>query len=1144
MSDDAKKSTLEKLMKINYSYPEPSDPNIQSKIYQKREFYFHKLPDRPEMNNYEDIREYRNNICGREFALHEHQSFLANFINPDTPYRGLLLFHGTGSGKTCAAISTAEKFKPIVQKYNPKIYVLVSGPLIKESWKNELIKCTGETYMKYVDKSLYLHKKEEEKAKKNALNSALQYYRFISYRGFYRRVLGEKIKEEKKSTDDKVKVGYRKTETGEFERDISVDRIYNLNNSMIIIDEAHNLTGNMYGDALNLIIKKSTNLRVLLLTATPMKNLADDIIELINFLKPPGKKLHRDKIFNSYKNHQMDFKDGGLETFKRLTSGYVSYLRGADPLTYAKRIEKGTKPRGLLFTKIVPCKMLPFQLAKYEEAIKDKDDTLDRRSESVANFIFPGLSPDHKKLEGFYSRDGIMMVRSQLKSHRDLINRKIATDLLKIPEGDNDLIYESENGKTISGKILKIENLKYFSVKFHKTLTKLKRLFWGRKGPRTAFIYSNLVKVGIEIFQKILLQNGYLEYQEKSNDYSINNDTICYFCGKTYKEHQLNESFIIKKADDSSSEYKPKESGKCPKHTFYPATFISVTGKKTEDAQDVIQEDKQNILNSVFNHIKNKNGKWIKLVLGSRVMNEGISLANVAEVHILDVYFNLGKVDQVIGRAIRHCSHYKLIDDNYRFPHVNVYKYAVVIDNGLSSEEELYKKSESKYLLIKKVERAMKEVAIDCPLNVNGNIFPEEVELNKNCGPGPGQEPCPALCDYTRCDYKCDDKYLNKVFYDDKTSDYKGIPKEKLDDSTFTHQLARNEIEGVKKRIKELYRLKYVYTLEQIVEYAKKNYPAKKINLFKEFFVYKALDELIPITENDFNNFRDTILDKYDRSGFLIYRNKYYIFQPFDQNEDVPMYYRNTYDKNISNQLSLYNYLTSTFEYKTRHGKKKKDTSKGSTALKEDFDFYDFKGTQEYYDSRKEFNYVGIIDKEVSRRKSRNTDDLKDVFKIREKRAKILEKKRGTGIPSERGAVCKTSKDKEYLEKIAKFIKIKPEKGNTRNDLCTQIKNRLLHLEKYSTSKEGNKVTYIIIPKNHPEYPFPYNLEDRVKFILNKLKQKLKFKLDHKTKQKKKNNLATYQITIPNSKKLDEFDDVLKKLGGELVGKEWVISIE
>ena len=137
--------------------------------------------------------------------------------------------------------------------------------------------------MKYVDKSLYLHKKEEEKAKKNALNSALQYYRFISYRGFYRRVLGEKIKEEKKSTDDKVKVGYRKTETGEFERDISVDRIYNLNNSMIIIDEAHNLTGNMYGDALNLIIKKSTNLRVLLLTATPMKNLADDIIELINF---------------------------------------------------------------------------------------------------------------------------------------------------------------------------------------------------------------------------------------------------------------------------------------------------------------------------------------------------------------------------------------------------------------------------------------------------------------------------------------------------------------------------------------------------------------------------------------------------------------------------------------------------------------------------------------------------------------------------------------------------------------------------------------------------------------------------------------------------------------------------------------------
>ena len=38
------------------------------------------------------------------------------------------------------------------------------------------------------------------------------------------------------------------------------------------------------------------------------------------------------------------------------------------------------------------------------------------------------------------------------------------------------------------------------------------------------------------------------------------------------------------------------------------------------------------------------------------------------------------------------------------------------------------------------------------------------------------------------------------------------------------------------------------------------------------------------------------------------------------------------------------------------------------------------------------------------------------------------------------------------------------------------IKNTLLDYEKYSTGKD--KMTYVMIPANHPEYRFPYNLED------------------------------------------------------------------
>src|SRR5690606_34746616 len=118
---------------------------------------------------------------------------------------------------------------------------------------------------------------EIQKYKKNAIHQALQYYKFLTFKGFYRRVLGEKITDKTTVSGNKVKVSFKKNEEGEFERDVAIDRIYNLNNTIILIDEAHGLSDNNYGDALMYIIKNSVNLKVILLTGTPMTNLASDI---------------------------------------------------------------------------------------------------------------------------------------------------------------------------------------------------------------------------------------------------------------------------------------------------------------------------------------------------------------------------------------------------------------------------------------------------------------------------------------------------------------------------------------------------------------------------------------------------------------------------------------------------------------------------------------------------------------------------------------------------------------------------------------------------------------------------------------------------------------------------------------------------
>ena len=1035
---------------------------------------------------------------------------------------------------TCAAIAIAEKFKPLVQRYGTKIHILVPGPHIKENWKNSLISCTGNEYTKQNERTYYINEEEKEKNKKQALANALQYYKIPTYKSFYRKVLGEKIVEKKVIENNKIKISYKKTEAGLFERDISIDRLVNLNNTLLIIEEAHNLTGNYYGEAVKKIIENSTNLKILLLTATPMKNSADEVIELLNFLRPLNSQIQKELIFTNDKTYLMTLKEGGLEYLKKMARGYVSHLRGADPITFAKKKEMGVKPKGLLFTKIIQCKMAEFQRETYEEALKLVDDSLDRKSEAVANFVFPGISEDKKTLSGLYGREGLNTLKNQLKNHHDKINSLIAKEIYGLDKYKEDYININEQTKNITGAILKKENLSKFSTKFHRALSDIyENIFYtdDNKESRTSFVYSNLVKIGIELYQEILSVNGWLEYDEKKN-YQIKDNTICYFCGCKNLEHDI---YLSKNKN-------------IPEHEFKPATYIVITGQSNEEVAEIIPENKIQILDNVFSNIENKNGKLIKVVLGSKVMNEGISLRYVKTVHILDVYFNFGRVDQVVARAIRWCSHFDLMSKEHPYPEVKLYKYAVTLGNNeLSTEENLYYKAELKYLLINKVERGLKEVAIDCPLFREGNVFKDEIKEFDKCKT-PSKDLlsveikennqkdynlCPSKCDFTNCDYKCDDKLLITKYYDPNRGIYKKLEKGNLDYSTFTTKLARGEIDYAKKKIMELYMTEYVYNLESIIDYVKESYDENKKELFDNFFVEKALDELIPISENDFNNYKDVIFDKTSRAGYLIYLDGYYIYQPFDENENVSMFYRTHNEFNLLSKLSLYNYINN-----------EKKSLKADMVVKNEIEnkenIYNFDEVMDYYDNREEFKYVGIVDREINRGKTKLYNEVEDVFKLREKREKILEKKRGTGIPSIKGAVCATSKQKEYLEDVAKLLglKITP-KDTTRYSICKKIKEKLIEHEKYAKGK--NKITYIMIPSNHETLKFPLNIEDRNIYLQNKINQILSSTIKFNIKE----NKNSINLSFSSDKISKEDINKIKKIGFETKdNKKWTILID
>ena len=81
-------------------YPHLDDPQLQKKLTLKKEFSY------KYDGEIKDVSSHANIICkhGEHFELSAHQEFIKRFISYQSPYNGVLLYHGLGSGKTCSAL--------------------------------------------------------------------------------------------------------------------------------------------------------------------------------------------------------------------------------------------------------------------------------------------------------------------------------------------------------------------------------------------------------------------------------------------------------------------------------------------------------------------------------------------------------------------------------------------------------------------------------------------------------------------------------------------------------------------------------------------------------------------------------------------------------------------------------------------------------------------------------------------------------------------------------------------------------------------------------------------------------------------------------------------------------------------------------
>jgi superfamily II DNA or RNA helicase len=122
---------------------------------------------------------------------------------------------------------------------------------------------------------------------------------------------------------------------------------------------------------------------------------------------------------------------------------------------------------------------------------------------------------------------------------------------------------------------------------------------------------------------------------------------------------------------------------------------------------------------------QNRKGDLIKVIVASPVVSEGVDFRNVRQVHILDPWWNMSRIEQVIGRGLRTCSHKQL---DFQDQNCTVYLHVVRTQDGRECFDEYTYRTRvvPKAIRIAKVRKLMAESAIDCPLQNQINTLPEQ----------------------------------------------------------------------------------------------------------------------------------------------------------------------------------------------------------------------------------------------------------------------------------------------------------------------------------------------------------------------------------------------------------------------------------
>jgi hypothetical protein len=307
------------------------------------------------------------------------------------------------------------------------------------------------------------------------------------------------------------------------------------------------------------------------------------------------------------------------------------------------------------------------------------------------------------------------------------------------------------------------------------------------------------------------------------------------------------------------------------KDSFMPARYIMITGDPRLSPNNDFE------IKAITND-DNKKGDKIKVVLISQAGSEGVDFKFLRQVHIIDPWYNMNRIEQIVGRGVRNFSHKDL---DFEKRNVLIFIYGTILENNEEESADLYvyRVAEYKAVQMGRVSRLLKETSVDCIINHDQVNFTQEnieKEITKKVEQSlsngmvikdfkVGDIPYSAACDYMAdCEYKCQPE--KEINFDDSS-------KTRID--TYNEAFIVMNSEKILQKIRKLFSDKLDGKF-----FFKKSDLMRKINTPKAYpmvQIYSALTQLI----EDAN---EPIMDKYGRTGHLINIGDYYLFQPSELN--------------------------------------------------------------------------------------------------------------------------------------------------------------------------------------------------------------------------------------------------------------------